>query len=616
MVYASAFKTALMVFAIVGCLAGCHSGNDETETQQNDAQNKEQTRKANKNRDKVFRKADQKGLYQTPVRNKALKGEQYTLSSSKDTTVSYKTGTKLHIPENAFLDQNGNVVKGQVELKYREMHTPFDFYASGVPMEYQANGKDKVFKSAGMCRVEASKNEQKLRANPEARIEVEMQSFVKGDDYQVYKLNENKGDWKKTGDEAMKKQSYEGAKNRLPTKPEPPQKDGPKSFQVENPENFPEHFKALGKAFTVKVDQDQEDPVMASPSSYPDGRDALYSFLAEMVEYPKSEGINPASGFLELNFFVNKDGNLEYSGIREEMPNAFGDSCQAEVYEAFKKMQNWEPAVSEKGSPLRTLITIGFSFRNGEVAAFMDTIKNAYEENYKKVEFKPVNPAQCERYQNPRSTSIEKGACPGTFRLMTYDNMFREGEPKECLCVMAFKDDNAYGKAMKAFKDRYQEMMKKREQAEQAMQKSWQNYRSQLQEMDFPGLNASKDQRIQRVFELSEFGFTNIDKPTAYPEGAHLMARFRDENGNPIHFKRSVKLAVKNENALYRYDNEIRFDPDKANLLWGITGKGKLAYLKPEDFDKIDKTSGTHTFNMKIHEGKLKSKAVIKEVLL
>jgi hypothetical protein len=45
------------------------------------------------------------------------------------------SGTNVVIPKNSLVDQKGNLVKGKVKLKFREMHTANDIFLSGIPMQ-------------------------------------------------------------------------------------------------------------------------------------------------------------------------------------------------------------------------------------------------------------------------------------------------------------------------------------------------------------------------------------------------------------------------------------------------------------------------------------------------
>ena len=60
--------------------------------------------------------------------------QNYEINAADGGEVTHPTGTKLTIPKNAFLNAKGEVVEGNVTLKYREFHNPAEILVSGIPM--------------------------------------------------------------------------------------------------------------------------------------------------------------------------------------------------------------------------------------------------------------------------------------------------------------------------------------------------------------------------------------------------------------------------------------------------------------------------------------------------
>ena len=42
--------------------------------------------------------------------------------------------SEITIAPNSFVDSNGNLIEGEVKIKYREFHNSIDFFVSGIPM--------------------------------------------------------------------------------------------------------------------------------------------------------------------------------------------------------------------------------------------------------------------------------------------------------------------------------------------------------------------------------------------------------------------------------------------------------------------------------------------------
>lgn len=101
--------------------------------------------------------------------------------------------TRIVIPQNAFMDSNGNEILGKVELTYREFHNPIDFFLAGIPMVYDSAGVEYHFESAGMFEIYGFQHGTPIHlAKP---IEVKLASLHQGDYFNMYKLDTLTGVW-------------------------------------------------------------------------------------------------------------------------------------------------------------------------------------------------------------------------------------------------------------------------------------------------------------------------------------------------------------------------------------------------------------------------------------
>lgn len=123
----------------------------------------------------------------------------YSIDAEKGGDIFIKSGTKITIPADAFIDKEGNLVKGKVEIKYREFHEMTDILLSGIPMAYDSAGVKSVFQTAGMFEFRANQGENDLKINPERSINVQLASFTTGDQFNFYKLDEETGNWNFSG---------------------------------------------------------------------------------------------------------------------------------------------------------------------------------------------------------------------------------------------------------------------------------------------------------------------------------------------------------------------------------------------------------------------------------
>ncbi len=144
----------------------------------------------------AFYKAEEaKPCIAPPIKGLNVHYTTYKVIAEKGATLDYKTGSKIVIPKNVFTDEDGKLLKGEVELRYREFHDAVDFFVSGIPMTYDSAGVKYQFESAGMVEVLAYQNGKQVNMAPKKAIDIEMASNYKGTEYNLYKLDTNANNW-------------------------------------------------------------------------------------------------------------------------------------------------------------------------------------------------------------------------------------------------------------------------------------------------------------------------------------------------------------------------------------------------------------------------------------
>ena len=128
-----------------------------------------------------------------PFANISTPREVFNVNASKGGEFKYGT-TKITVPECAFIDKDGNIVKGKVKLAYREVNDPISILTSGVPME-TAEGSNQYLESAGMMEMVAWKGKEPLFVNPDCRISLNMQSSYPDANYNLYSLDTVNRKW-------------------------------------------------------------------------------------------------------------------------------------------------------------------------------------------------------------------------------------------------------------------------------------------------------------------------------------------------------------------------------------------------------------------------------------
>lgn len=107
----------------------------------------------------------------------------------------FKTGSILTVPKNAFVDSNGNVVKGEVEIRYREFHDMVDVFVAGIPMTYDSAGTRYHFESAGMMEMRAYQNGKEVAIAKDKSINIEMSSNDADPKHNLYLLDTVQNNW-------------------------------------------------------------------------------------------------------------------------------------------------------------------------------------------------------------------------------------------------------------------------------------------------------------------------------------------------------------------------------------------------------------------------------------
>ncbi len=133
-----------------------------------------------------------------PLPNIAPKPTTYRISPSKENKMITEQGSTITIPKDAFVDQNGNPVRGEVEIAFQEYHTASDVILSGIPMHViTEDGSLEAFETAGMFDIEgkdARGNELRIANNK--TIRVDLATFKEEEDYNFYSYDKNNGLWK------------------------------------------------------------------------------------------------------------------------------------------------------------------------------------------------------------------------------------------------------------------------------------------------------------------------------------------------------------------------------------------------------------------------------------
>lgn len=113
------------------------------------------------------------------------------------TIITKDSKSSIHFDPNSLVDQNGKIVEGDVEIRYREYRNAAEMAFSGIPMMYEDDGNEYRFNSAGMIEVRAYQNEQPLNVKPGADFTIDYNVTQQVDSCFFFALDDEKQKWEK-----------------------------------------------------------------------------------------------------------------------------------------------------------------------------------------------------------------------------------------------------------------------------------------------------------------------------------------------------------------------------------------------------------------------------------
>lgn len=113
-----------------------------------------------------------------------VKSQFFTVNTKKDNLIESEKGNVLVIPEGAFLDNNGKEVKGKVKIEFAEASELDEMILSNLIIQDSAN---KIIKTHLSFYINASKNGEQLRINPQKPVYLEFNANENVKLYRAYR---------------------------------------------------------------------------------------------------------------------------------------------------------------------------------------------------------------------------------------------------------------------------------------------------------------------------------------------------------------------------------------------------------------------------------------------
>ncbi len=119
--------------------------------------------------------------------------QAFTINTEEETVLTLPSGTTITVPANALVDEQGGLVKGEATILYREYHDAASVVLSGIPMDYNSDGRKRHFQTAGMFDIAGQQNGNPLKVQQKKSIQVDLASYEEGTDYNLFALDQEKG---------------------------------------------------------------------------------------------------------------------------------------------------------------------------------------------------------------------------------------------------------------------------------------------------------------------------------------------------------------------------------------------------------------------------------------
>ncbi len=504
-------------------------------------------------------------LVQPPVMAWDTRKTLYSVSAEKGATCIYKTGTSLYIPQNAFVDEQGKKLKGDVQIDYREFKDPIDFVFSGIPMTYDSGGSTHTFESAGMFDIAASQNGKQVYLARGKALKMDFVSTDSSTSYNFYVLDDQKGTWVnkgKTDKPLVKKQEMasgalsEAVRYYLRAK-------GERSTALyHDTTTFSNRFNDTSYYYTSLKNPKTKRFVSEGPD---------YSYLSNRKIQSKIRLTRLSSG---------KRGEIAF-----KFTLALHEFPEMRVFAG----KSWVITDAETRSSFRAKFGTKNKFndvrleQDGEGYAI--TLKS--DSGFVTLHAYPIAPSQLKKTGHGPA-NVDKAAMAYHKSLTRREKMFNRGLAKaRNQNLKRRKEDVRTEKSCWASANRAMSLPEKRMSFE-----TWKSYcEVQVKKEKETVLSASAgESTIIRSLELDGMGVFNCDQIQRLTNPIVARAKYKDIAGAGL--KTTATYIIDNKiNGVLRYDGYLGYSPSKIaysaesdNFLITIREDGKVAYADKESF--------------------------------
>ena len=500
-----------------------------------------------------------------PITGVNVPVEEFSFSAEQGDTLFPNSGSIILFPPNSLVDQNGNLVKGKVDVTYREFIDPVDFFVSGIPMNYEMNNTNYTFESSGMIEIKVTQLNVPVFVNPSNRPEVNLLTNNSDPEHNLYFLDTVQKKWIEKGKDLITNLKRSNNNSRKKTNLEP---------TAQNNTNAVKPIKASGgPVFEIEV----------SPGDFPE----LDIYRNVKFEIDKSEKkYNPKDAEIEWNDVrATKSSKEGLYLITFSTPNKKVTYLARPVFEGKDYDQAIKAFDESNKKGQREMLA-----HKQQSDALERAIKNREKENEKIRQLNLLIDARNKVIAEKNKITIANNRRNKIFQLAILIN---ENDPKVASLLTANYSEDEIAEAKQVVQ------IQRRQQSQLLM-----------------------DQQIFRSFQLLSFGIFNCDKPLL-PGDISLTVITTNQDGSPLKLN-SLSVITPGFNRVVRFlgpnlaltgQEEIRINSKSDNAFLSAID-GKCVFIGFEEFKKYDiRPNGSLTLKMSVHDGNITSPDDIRTLL-
>ena len=514
-----------------------------------------------------------------PIKGVNVPVEEFSFSAEQGDTLFPNSGSIILFPPNSLVDQNGNLVKGKVDVTYREFIDPVDFFVSGIPMNYEMNNTNYTFESSGMIEIKVTQLNVPVFVNPSNRPEVNLLTNNSDPEHNLYFLDTVQKKWiekgkdlitnlKRSNNNSRKKTNLEPTAQNNTNAVKPIKASGGPVFEIEvSPGDFPELDIYRNVKFEIDKSEKKYNPkdaeiewndVRATKSS----KEGLYLITFSTPNKKVTYLARPVFEGKDYDQAIKAFDESNKKGQREMLAH----KQQSDALERAIKNREKE---NEKIRQLNLLIDA----RNKVIAE-----KNKITIDANKITIDARNKVIAEKNKitiaNNRRNKISQLAI-----------LIKENDPKVASLLTANYSEDEIAEAKQVVQ------IQRRQQSQLLM-----------------------DQQIFRSFQLLGFGIFNSDRPLL-PGDMSLTVITTNQDGLPLKLNYLSVISL-GFNELARFSGqEIRINSKSDNAILSAID-GKCVFIGFEEFKKYDiRPNGSLTLKMSVHDGNITSPDDIRTLL-